>query len=55
VRLALPLVPPLSDDLPVSHEDGADDRIWLSRPPTTLGELERSFQERHASASRRPR
>src|SRR5439155_8676865 len=47
MRLALPLVPALADDLTVLHEHGPDDRVRLGRPAPALGELERPLEEAH--------
>ena len=54
VRPALPLVPPLADDLAVAHDDRADDRVRMRRAAPALGELERPLQHQEIAWARPP-
>jgi hypothetical protein len=51
---ALPLMPPFADDLPVAHDDGADDGIRMRRASPTLGELESPLQHQAIALASRP-
>src|SRR5204863_8715154 len=55
VRLALPLVPALADDLVITDENSADDGVRLRRPAPAFSELEGPLEIVHCDAATRPR
>ena len=49
------LVPAFADDLAVTLDDRADERVVAGLPPPTLGELERALVPAHARSWTSPR